>query len=89
MTTLALELREELVASSGSPEAALAKAKKAFVLDLLRKARIGQGKAAEFLGLTRWEMLDLMAQHRILSGPETAEEVHQEVDDFRRLTQDS
>lgn len=83
--TLALELPKELVALLGTPEAATAKAKEALVLELLREARISQGKAARMLGLTRWDILDLMARHEIPSGPQTAEEVHQETDVVRRL----
>jgi predicted HTH domain antitoxin len=81
---MSVELPEELVALLGSPEAAAAKAKEALVLELLREARISQGKAARLLGISRWEILDLMARHRISSGPETAEEMRQEVEDLRR-----
>ena len=83
--TLALELPEELVALLGSPEASSARVKEALVLDLLREAHISQGKAAELLGITRWEMLDLMVRHHIPSGPATGEEVRQEIEDLRRL----
>ncbi|OGS64837.1 MAG: hypothetical protein A3K59_11590 [Euryarchaeota archaeon RBG_19FT_COMBO_69_17] len=37
-------------------------------LDQLRRARISVGKAAELAGLTLYEMLDLVKEHRILSG---------------------
>jgi hypothetical protein len=37
------------------------------------------------LGITRWEMLDLMARHKIESSPETAEEMQQEIDAMRRF----
>jgi predicted HTH domain antitoxin len=79
-----VELPEELVALLGSPEAVAAKAKEALILELLREARISQGKAAGLLGISRWEMLDLMARHHISSGPESAEEMRQEVEDLRR-----
>ena len=82
--TLSVELPEELVALLGSPEAVAAKAKEALILELLREARISQGKAARLLGISRWEILDLMARHRISSGPETAQEMRQEVDDLHR-----
>ena len=51
--TLTVEVPEELIVLLGSPEAAAARAKQAFVLDLLREARISQGKAADLLGITR------------------------------------
>ena len=78
--TLTVELPEELVALLGSPEAAAAKARQALVLALLREARLSQGQAARLLGLDRWQMLDLMAEHQIPAGPETAEEMRSEIE---------
>ncbi|MBI4505237.1 MAG: UPF0175 family protein, partial [Chloroflexi bacterium] len=43
------------------------------------------GKAAQLLGLTRWDVLDLMARHGITSGPDTAEEMRQDVEQARRV----
>jgi predicted HTH domain antitoxin len=82
--TLSLEVAEELVELLGSPEATAAKAKQALVLELLREARISQGRAARLLGISRWELLDLMATHEVESGPESAEEVRQDVEVARR-----
>jgi polyhydroxyalkanoate synthesis regulator phasin len=87
--SLKVELPEELGALLGSPEAAAARAKQALVLDLLREARISQGRAAALLVLTRRDILDLMVQYEIPSGPETAEELREEVDNLRRLLQQS
>jgi hypothetical protein len=86
--TLELELPEELVELLGSPEAAVARAREALVLELLREAEISQGKAASLLGLTRWDILDLMARHQIPSGPETAEEMRQEIEEALRFASD-
>jgi predicted HTH domain antitoxin len=86
---LAIELPEELIELLGSPEAAAAKAKEALVLELLREARLSQGQAARLLRLTRWEILDLMAPHEIPSGPETAEEMRQEIEVMRRFARDT
>jgi predicted HTH domain antitoxin len=82
--TLTLELPEDLIKLIGSPEASAAMAKEALVLELLRAARISQGKAAELLGITRWDILDLMAQHQIPLGPETVEELRRETDVARK-----
>jgi hypothetical protein len=87
--TLALEVPEELVKLLGSPEAAAAKAKEALVLQLLREAEISQGQAAALLGITRWDILDLMAQHNILSGPVTPEAVEEEIESLRRYVERS
>jgi predicted HTH domain antitoxin len=88
MLTLTLEVPDELVALFDSPEAAAACAKQALVLDLLREARISQGRAARLLGITRYDVLDLMAQYEIRSGPETAEELREEVEHIQRLLAD-
>lgn len=84
MQTLAVELPEEIVALVGSPAAAAAKAKETLVLALLREAKISQSTAARLLDVSRADVLDLMAAHRIESGPETAEELTAEAADLRR-----
>ena len=45
---------------------ALAKRQEAMVLELLRNATISAGKAAELLGISRWDIMNLMAQHGIV-----------------------
>jgi predicted HTH domain antitoxin len=87
--TTPVDLPTELVDLLGSPEAAAVKAREALVLDLLRRSAISQGRAAALLGLTRWDVLDLMARYEIESGPETAEELRAELDDVRRFLPDS
>ncbi|HEX5502294.1 MAG TPA: UPF0175 family protein [Thermomicrobiales bacterium] len=82
--TFTLELSDDLVALLGGPDAIPAQAREALVLDLLRAVRISQGKAAELLGITRYDILDLMAQHEIPSGPETADEMREELDHLLR-----
>ncbi len=52
--TIHFDPPDYLVAPLGSDAA---KAKEALVLELLREARISQGRAAELLGLTRWDIL--------------------------------
>ena len=83
--TLSFEVPDELVALLGTPEAAAARARDVLVLDLLREARISQGKAARLLGVTRWDVLQLMAKHHIPSGPETPEELRQELEAAERF----
>jgi predicted HTH domain antitoxin len=82
--SLTVELPEELVALLGSPEAAAAKARTALVFALLREGAISQGQAARVLGVTRRDLLDLMARHGVQSGPETAEEMRREIDNAQR-----
>ncbi|MGI8551191.1 MAG: UPF0175 family protein [Dehalococcoidia bacterium] len=86
--TLFLELPEEVVSLLGSPEAAVAKAKEALVIELLREARISQGLAAQILEVIRWEILDLMAEHHVPSGPATEQELRREFEQVDRWLQE-
>jgi len=84
MVTVTVELPDELVDLLGSLESLAIQTRQALVLDLLRQGRISQGKAATLLGITRWDILELMARHQIVSGPLTAEEVERDVEAARR-----
>lgn len=85
--TITLELPEDLVELLGPPDAIPGKVRETLVLDLLREAHITQGQAARLLDVTRYDILDLMALHRIPSGPETAEEMRQEIESGWRFVQ--
>ena len=50
---LTLDLPEDVVALLGAPDEAAAEAKQLLVVELLRRGRIGQSRAAEVLGTTR------------------------------------
>lgn len=81
--TITLELLEALIASLDSLDGIADRAWKALVLDLLRDGEISQGRAARLLGVTRYDVLDLMALYHIPSGPLTAEEMHRDFQDAR------
>ena len=78
-----LELPEELQELFESEEAATRAAKEALVLDLVNRGEISQGKAAELLGLDRWELLDLLAKHGLPALSQTPEELRQDVEALR------
>ncbi len=82
--TIKIELPDALVAALDSLDGIEDRAWKALVLDLLRDGAISQGRAANLLGITRYDILDLMASHYIPSGPRTPEEVDQEVESAMR-----
>jgi predicted HTH domain antitoxin len=86
IVAITVDLPDELVALLGSPESAAERVRQSLVLDLLREAEISQGRAARLLGITRWDILDLMARYRIPSGPATAEEMRQEIENARRFS---
>jgi predicted HTH domain antitoxin len=81
--TITIELPGDLVAALDSLDGIEDRAWQALVLDLLRDAQISQGKAARLLGVTRYDILNLMAQHHILSGPLTAEEMQRDTENAR------
>jgi predicted HTH domain antitoxin len=85
MATHMIEVSEELVDLLGSPEDLTSKVRESLVMDLLRAGHISQGKAARLLDVTRWDILDMMVRAKIESGPETIEELHQEIQDVRHL----
>ena len=78
--TLHIDVPEEVVRLLGSTAEAQARAKEALVMSVLREGRIGQSRAAELLGVSRWDLLDLMARHDVPSGPLTVEEADAELD---------
>ncbi len=80
---LTLDLPEDVVALLGAPDEAAAQAKQLLVVELLRRGRIGQSRAAEVLGTTRWGILELMGRYDIPQGPETAEELERELEQVR------
>lgn len=82
---LRLELPDDLVALLGeTTEAATSAARRSVVLDLLRHGHISQGTAAHLLGITRLDIIDLMAAYQIPSGPQTIEEFRDEVETAMR-----
>ena len=77
------DLPEEIVALVGNADLAAEKARTALLMDLLRGGAISQGQAARLLGITRWDLIDLMAEHDVASGPESAEALRREIDEAR------
>lgn len=62
------------------------KAQEAFILTLLRQGDVSAGRAAELLGVDRWQLGDLMSAYGISPFDEsmTREELEGEVAQFRR-----
>ena len=86
-TTVTIEMPEELATLLGPAESLPDTVLETLVLDLLRDARITQGEAAILLGVTRYDILDLMSEHRIPMGPQTAEEMREDIEAARRFMQ--
>jgi predicted HTH domain antitoxin len=75
---LEVELPDE-VSSLLPDEDLAAKAKEALVMEFLREHRISQGRAAEMLGVTRYEIFDLMMKYQVPVIDLTSEELEAEL----------
>ncbi|ETW98764.1 UPF0175 family protein [Candidatus Entotheonella palauensis] len=77
---LEFELPDEILAHVRDEDLA-AKAKEALIMELLREHTISQGKAAELLKITRYDLFDLMGKYKVpvidLSKEELQKELRQ------------
>jgi predicted HTH domain antitoxin len=80
---LELELPDELVAYFDSLEAVSQEAKEALVMDLLRQGKFSQGKAAELLGVSRWDLPKILAKHNIPAIMVDPEELEQDWQSYK------
>ena len=76
---LVLEFPEGIQEKDLQDDDVLLKAKEAAVMELLRKGKISQGKAAELLEITRYELFDVMAKYDIPVIEMTEEELKREL----------
>jgi len=83
---VAVELPEELWELAGiSPKGASAKLREMIVMDLLRRGRLSQAKAAELLGIDRWQLFELMATYDVPATILTPADLDQEQARWKRL----
>ncbi len=75
---LDLELPEELFSQLQEDEIE-SKVKEALVMEFVREHRLSQGKAAELLGVSRYEMFDLMTKYHVPVIDLTSEELETEL----------
>lgn len=80
-----VDIPDQVVELLGSPQAVAERMRLTLVIDLLRGGRISQGRAAELLGISRWDMLQLMVEHQIPSGPQTVEELREDLEAARQI----
>ncbi len=75
-----LQLPRDLLAALDIPEAQLeARILELVALELFRQKRISTGKGAELLGISKWEFIQLLAQHNISYFTESPDELAAEV----------
>lgn len=87
MKGLTVELPPELIDLLGSEEEAKRDAKAAVVLDLVRRGRLSRARAAEFLGLTLWDLPALLAQYRMPWFDYSPEELERDLEALRAARQ--
>jgi len=75
---ISIELPEEIIElfSEAELEASL---RKWAVLELVRAGKLSSGKAAEILGMTRWEFMDLMSDYDIPMADFSEEELEEQL----------
>lgn len=76
---LEVELPDE-VSSRLRDEDLAAIAKEALVMEFLREHRISQGRAAEMLSISRYDLFDLMTKYQVPVIDLTAEELGAELE---------
>ena len=64
MKAISIEFPDEIVELFGENELE-ASLRKWAVLELVRAGKLSSGKAAEILGMTRWEFMELMSDYDV------------------------
>jgi len=72
---LVLEFPKDVPEEDLKDKEVLMKAREGAVMELLRKGKVSQGRAAELLGINRHDLVDLMAKYDIPVFEATSEEL--------------
>ena len=81
-----VELPEEVQGFYGwQDEEVSERTREVWVMDLLRRHVISQGKAAELLDISRWDLVDVMARHMIPAIDLTPDEVRREAQPIKSV----
>lgn len=84
MKVIEIEVPDEIINLIGEKEARK-EAKEAFVLDLIRRGKISKGKAAELMGMSLWDMPELLAKYRIPWFDYSKEDIQKDLDALKKL----
>jgi predicted HTH domain antitoxin len=83
MKIIDIAVPEEIIDLPGSEDAARKGAHEAFVFDLVRRGTISKGKAAELLGISLWELPELIAQYQIPWFSYSPEDLEKDLETLR------
>src|SRR5215468_2363611 len=65
MKSIEILVPEEIINLLGSEDAVRKEAREAFIFDLVQRGKVSKGKAAELLGISLWDLPDLIAQYQL------------------------
>ncbi len=85
MKIIEIAVPEEIIDLLGSEDTARKEAQEAFVLDLVRRSKISKAKAAELLGISLWNLPDLIAQYQLPWFSYTPEELEKDLGTLHKL----
>jgi predicted HTH domain antitoxin len=85
MRIIEIPVPEEIIDLLGSEDAVRKGAREAFVFDLVRRGTISKGKAAELLGISLWDLPELIARYQIPWFSYSPEELEKDVETLRKL----
>jgi predicted HTH domain antitoxin len=75
-----VKLPEEVLTGFGWQESEVPRrVREALIMELVRLDRVSEAQAAEFLGLDRWEFLEVMGHYRVPAIRMNPEELKQEL----------
>jgi len=85
MKIIEISVPEEIIDLLGSEDAARQEAHEAFIFDLVRRGKISKSKAAELLGLSLWDLLDLIAKYQIPWFSYSPEELEKDLETLHKF----
>jgi predicted HTH domain antitoxin len=88
MKSIEILVPEEIINLLGSEDAVRKEVREAFIFDLVRRGKVSKGKAAELLGISLWELPDLIAQYQIPWFSYSQEELERDLETLRELKGD-
>lgn len=84
--TVSLLLPRDLLGVLNIPETQLEqRVLELIALELFRQERVSAGKAAELIGISKWEFIQLLARHNISYLTESPDELRTEVAEVESL----
>lgn len=85
MKIIEIAVPEEIIDLLGSEKEAKEEAKEAFVLDLVRRGKVSKGKAAELMGISLWDLPNLLSKYRIPWFDYDHNELQNDLDTLKEL----